>query len=114
MTVAGLDWLQLVVVALATYRTARIFTVDSIAQPWITRLYAWAWDDNEGHARPQPKGPVRTYVYELFSCPYCLGVWIAAVLWALARFGCSVTDALLVILASAGVQTFMQSQSEVE
>lgn len=112
--IAGLPWYALVLVALATYRTARIFTVDSIAQPWITWLYAWAWDDNEGRAQPQPNGPLRTYVYELFSCPYCLGVWIAAVLWALARYGCTVTDALLFILAAAGVQTFLQSQSEVE
>lgn len=99
----------LVVLALATYRVARIFTVDSISEPWIAFLYRWAWNPpRPGHAAEPKAGAYRTWIYELLSCPLCLGVWTSGALYALWRWGGGVMRGVVVVLAVAGVQAVLQ------
>ena len=137
------DWLALVVVVgFAAYRATRIVTTDSITERARERLYRWAWvedDETEAYASawlrwrgdepfpsavgvdenpypPMPRrGGFRTYVSELFQCPWCLGVWISfAVLafywWVVADGAAGVGWFLVLGLAVAGVQGFIASR----
>jgi hypothetical protein len=105
----------LVVLAFAAFRLTRMVTDDSLTHAFRGRLYRWAWNDAEpvevtdenGAAVmvPSSRGPVRSYVYELLTCPWCLGVWVSALVYVLWRWA----DVLpiragLVILALAGAQ----------
>lgn len=96
-------WFGLVISALAAYRATRIFTRDSITDPWRDRLFEWAWDDSSGQT--QPRNALRTYVYELLTCPMCLGVWFAAGAYVTYRYwDNTVTRGVLYVLAIAGLQ----------
>jgi Protein of unknown function (DUF1360) len=128
------SWLGFVVVILASYRLTRVVTTDSISERARDRLYRWAWvEDNEPEAyaaarvrwqddppfdaegRPMPRvGGFRTYVNELFNCPWCLGWWVSyAVLafWAwVVRDGMNVAAYLVAGAAVAGAQGFLASR----
>ena len=43
-------------------------------------LHAWLWPGREQGA-PQPPG-ARGWAAYLLSCPWCLGAWLCAALWA--------------------------------
>lgn len=129
-----IGWLGFVVVVLATYRATRIVTTDSITDRARDRLYAWAWvepidvEDYAAAARrarsrgfapadnaPLPRGGgLRTYVNELFNCPWCFGVWVAYAFTAawcwLVLDGVSVVEYLFIGLAVAGAQGFIASR----
>lgn len=113
-----IGWFAFVVVGLATYRLARIVTLDTISQPFRDSLFRWAYDVNnpvevDGERIASPRGPIRVWVYDLASCPLCAGVWIAAGLYVLWRW--SDSDAVrsgIVILAAAGVQCFLASRAD--
>lgn len=101
----------LAVMALATYRTTRIFTVDKLSEPWRVAVFAWAYVEQPGSA-PRPRGGAwRTWLYELISCPYCLSVWCAGALFLLWRWGGPSLRGLIAVLAIAGVAAFMQSHT---
>lgn len=78
----------IVLVGLAAYRATRLVTTDTLTDPIRDALYHWAWDDEhprvvvlrsgEQVQEPSPRGPVRTWLYELATCPHCVGVWAAA------------------------------------
>lgn len=126
-----MSWLGLVVCALAAYRLTRIVTTDTISEPWRDRLYRWAWVDpsaddyDERHADatrggefvPYPRqGGLRTYVNELFNCPWCFGVWVSAAVVAvwcwIVRDGISVALYLAMVFAVAGAQGFLASRQD--
>lgn len=86
-----------VVVALASYRAARIVTRDSISEPFRGWVYRWAWVSED-----QPRAPWRTYVYEVLSCVLCLSVWCAA-LGYVAWVNWSWSHPVLFVLAIAGL-----------
>lgn len=103
----------LVVLAFAAYRAARLVTTDSISETYRSRLYAWAWNDDGGRA-PEAvlrAGAWRTYVYELVSCAFCLGVWAAAVVYGLWRTDWAPARGLVVVLAVAGGQAMLASRA---
>lgn len=125
--------LGLVVVVLAAYRLTRIVTTDSISERPRELLYAWAWVEpdeqiayasswlrwREGQSMatvdehpPLPRrGGLRTYVNELFQCPWCLGVWISAAVFALWQWvDVDVVQVVLIMLAIAGAQGWLQSR----
>lgn len=125
--------LSFVVVVLAAYRATRIVTTDSLTERFREALYRWAWvesDETEAYASswlrwnaPAPlvagaalprRGGFRTYVSELFQCPWCLGVWVSyaitAAWWWGVRDGGSVFVFVIVGLAVAGGQGFMASR----
>jgi hypothetical protein len=51
---------------LATYRLARLLTMDDLTKPARDRV--WTWASNRGWHR----------LAELVTCPHCVGVWAAA------------------------------------
>ena len=110
----------LVLIALATYRAARFFAADSLWAVPRQRLYRWAWDDEHpdvlddgvGTFVPHSRGPVRSYVYELATCQWCLGVWLAVGFYAAWRWGGNVSHAIIAVLAIAGGQGFLVSRGD--
>ena len=119
------DLVTIVILGLAAYRAARLIATDSLTQDARAALYRWAWldppdgerawscFDKDGNDAPCPRGRVRPYVYELITCPFCIGVWMsgaAFVVWAL-WLGCfpNLAVSLLVVLAVAGVQSLAQA-----
>lgn len=76
------------ILALATYRAARLVTTDSLTDSLRERVKEWAWDSENARAEPDERGQItyvpiprggawRTYAYELIRCPHCMGVWFA-------------------------------------
>jgi hypothetical protein len=110
--------LGLVLVALAAYRLACLVAVDSISVPLRDRLYTFAWDESETEIDPNDhtklrarrRGPVRAWLYELVSCPYCLSVWFAAGLYAAWRWlDSTAIHVVIAMLAVAGAAALMVS-----
>jgi hypothetical protein len=57
---------DLVLDGLATYRLARLLTMDDLTKPARDRVWKWA-ADREMHR-----------LAEFVTCPHCVGVWVAA------------------------------------
>lgn len=96
----------IVVLGLAAYRAQRLVTADSITTALREALYRFAWVDADDALADHPvaRAPWRTYVYELFTCPWCLGIWSAGVVYVLWRWGGDVLRGVIVVLAIAAVQ----------
>lgn len=92
------SWFPLLLAILACYRLAMLVTQDAVAGQFRSYfgLHRRAW--------------VRNWLGELVHCPYCFGVWAAAVL-ALILYGPKWIT-LLYWLAIAGGQAFMQKISD--
>lgn len=88
----------LAVVILAAYRLAEIVAVDQISLPLRDFLARFA-------GKPYSLG---WYVAELFSCPFCIGVWIAAA-FAFVLKPTSFLDWFITWLAIAGGQAFLET-----
>jgi hypothetical protein len=58
--------IQLILLALATYRLARLFTIDTIFEP--LREFIW-----------KRKGP-ETMTGYLFTCVWCMSIWFGSLL----------------------------------
>lgn len=93
------------VLGLAAYRATRLITRDSITDRVRYAISRWAYDEN----REDWRGPTRRKVAEFVVCPWCVGVWVSAGLYAWwdhltgARF-------VVLILAVAGAQALLSSR----
>lgn len=89
------DWFTLLLAALVCYRIAMLITQDTIFQPirGYFGLHRYEW--------------VRSWLGELFHCPYCMGVWIALFI-SLGLYGLT-WQTLIYWPVIAGGQAFMQS-----
>lgn len=134
------DWLALVaILGLAAYRITRVVTTDSITERARERLYRWAWVEpdeavayqaawmrwngdapivnGDAPVPPMPRrGGFRTYVNELFNCPWCLGVWVSiglVVAWELVESSHrSIVWLAILAAAVAGFQGFVASRND--
>ncbi len=96
----------LVLMALATYRLARLIAIDD--GPWdvARRLRMWAGAYDYG-----PDRRPLTNLGRLIACPYCTGLYAALFVWIL-TYGpipARVSGAIIEILGLAGAQALMQS-----
>lgn len=102
-----------VVLAFATFRLARLVAIDSLTLPFRERIYDFAWTGEfpDGSARPEPvaRAPWRTYVYELVTCPHCIGVWWAIAVYCAWRWGGDVALGIIAVIAIAGAQSALSS-----
>lgn len=74
-----LDTSDLVLTSIATHKAARLITKDRVTSPVrapFTR-YEGPSGPNEVDELPRGRG-LRHAIGELLTCPYCLGMWIAA------------------------------------
>jgi len=82
----------------ANYRLSRLISIDEITKPVRSLI---------GRKVTADKHNFWWWLAELINCPHCVGVWIAAVLaWFIAY---SITEFVLLWLAIAGAQSFLQS-----
>ena len=93
-------------ITLATYRLIRLFVYDALTKFFREQF----WDAKETRGKvllTKPKGGPRRTLADLLSCPWCFGVWAAAMvsffylLTPLAVFP-------VLLLAIAGVATWIQ------
>lgn len=63
-------WLLVLLVALATYRVARVLTQEELFRPWRERV-------------ARRFGPESKLTY-LVECPACVSIWVGAILATLA------------------------------
>lgn len=126
MILPSIGWI--IVLALAAYRTVRIICCDSLSAPLRSRFYDFVWVDLHDPEyptrfalakvknpalvpdRPLPRrGGMWTWLYELLTCPHCLGVWFAVAAYCTWRWGGDVGLAVLAVLAIAGAQSVIVS-----
>lgn len=95
-----------VMMALATYRLARLFAVDDGPWDFARRLRMAAGAYSYG-----PDGRPATNLGRLISCPYCTGLYAALFVWALhySSLPAWVKKPIIEVLGVAGAQALAQS-----
>ncbi len=69
---------DVVLTALAVYRTARTLSKDAVTSPLRAPFTSYVEPAGPGEVTEAPRsGPVRHAVGELLSCPFCLSQWVA-------------------------------------
>lgn len=102
------DPLRLVVAALATYRLARLLALDEGPAGILkTVRQALGGEDIDPETLQ-----ARTNLGRGVTCPYCLGVWVAAALSLLSLFPSSLGDFFLTVFGLAGAQAYLQGNSD--
>jgi hypothetical protein len=103
---ADLTLIDYALITLATWRLIRLFVYDAITK-FIREQFADAIKELDAHVLVKPKSGPRRTLYELFHCPWCIGVWLAAtvtffyLLTPLAVFP-------IILLAISAVASFLQ------
>ena len=110
-----------VLLAFAAYRAARAVALDDISLPLRERLYEFAYDDehpvidefDRTLTRPGVRAPWRTWLYQLFTCPLCIGFWISAAFYSAWRWlDYEAVHVVIIIFAIAGAQCFLQQRDD--
>ena len=103
---AELTLTDFVLITLASWRVTRLFVYDAVTK-WFREQFWDAKKVGKGFVLEKPKvGPRRTLA-DLFSCPWCFGVWASA----LVIFCYLVTEWAyypILFLAISAVATFLQ------
>lgn len=101
---------DLILITLATWRLTRLFINDS-----ITKFFREQFFDLEaagrGYTLVKPKRGPRRILNELLTCPWCLGVWMSAIV----TFFYLLTEMALypvIFLAVASVASFLHLISQ--
>ena len=101
-----LSTVDFVLMTLATWRLTRLFVYDNITQ-FIREQFFDVMKTEKGYTLEKPKvGPRRTMA-DLFSCPWCMGVWVAAVVIFFYLITPYATY-IVMLLALSAVATFLQ------
>jgi hypothetical protein len=58
---------------------------------------------------PAVRAPWRSWLYDLFTCVHCLGVWFAIAVYCAWRWGGDVALGILAVIAIAGAQSALSS-----
>lgn len=93
-------------ITLATWRLIRLFINDAITK-FIREQFTDVVEELGGYRMVKPASGPRRTLYELFNCPWCLGVWLAATV----TFFYLLTPLAIypvIFLALAAVATFLQ------
>jgi hypothetical protein len=94
------DGARLLLAALAVFRLAQLVALDDGPFRVFARFRAWAGT--------HPNRVVRENLGALVRCPFCLGVWFAAMGAALVLWPSRIGDAFLLVLGLAGAQAFLE------
>ena len=98
--------IRVVLAAFAVFRLAQLITIDD--GPWDMffhlRVLAGVYDRDK-------TGRASTNIGRLFACPYCIGVWLSALALIPVFFSYGITDALVMALGIAGMQSALQDVS---
>jgi hypothetical protein len=100
--------LRFLLAALALYRVARMFTLEDGPFGLFDRFRLWLGKragNSESHG-------LAWTLAELFNCPHCIGVWLALLFAPAAIWPSRVGDGILIILALAGLQSYLTGRGE--
>src|SRR6185503_4052082 len=109
------DYLRLALVIFACYRLARLVAIDDGPSFVFKRIRLWFKDKAYYEA-----GSVKAMeddrnfgkwknLSEGVSCPFCMGMWFAAILFPLLIWPSYWGDALLLLGSISGAQAFLQT-----
>jgi hypothetical protein len=71
---------DLALITLATHKASRLLAKDRVTSPARAPFTRLQGDGGPGEVEEQPRGSgLRLAIGELLVCPYCLGLWIAAI-----------------------------------
>lgn len=101
------DWLRLLLAVLVIFRIARLITVDEGPFGIFSRFRKWT----AGLAAQAPRYSWRWTLGEIFSCPYCIGIYLALPA-ALPFSKGSFTDFIIFWLAISGAQVFLEDLNQ--
>ena len=105
---------DLVLLGFSTYRLGRMTVYDKVTEPLRQPFTATAPDSSGAGKTTVPKGQgARRAIGELFSCPICMGTWIAAGLVYGLDIAPRATRAFLAITSSVGVAEVINAATEV-
>jgi hypothetical protein len=99
------DVMRFLLVCLATYRVSELFSLDNGPYDIFLNLRKWL-----GVRASEGSATWRTLA-DLINCPFCLGIWFALAGVLLLIWHTRYSDLILIWLAIAGVQTFLESSS---
>jgi len=91
-----MPWYDLVLLVLASFRLTHLLVFDVITEPLRRPLLG------------------RPFIGTLISCYWCTGIWVSAGLVAGLAFWPSVVRWILLVLAVAGAQSFLESRLDRE
>lgn len=74
---ADLTLIDFTLMTLATWRLIRLFVYDHITK-WLREQFYDVKKVGKGYTLEKPKFGVRRTIADLFTCPWCMGVWMAA------------------------------------
>lgn len=115
-----LPFLQLVVLAAASYRITRFFVWDSLmgANPESGTAFS-QWVDEFAYTEDgSDRSWLRGKIGDLLVCPWCMGWWVSVAVygvwaWATDQWtGYPIAVHVLSVFAIAGVQGFLDSLTE--
>lgn len=97
--------IRLVLAALAVFRAAELFSVDDGPFAVFKRLRKFLGQKAAGATELD-------FWYNLaalVNCPFCIGVWLSAVMYLLIVYQTPLGDFVLTVLAISGLQSFLTS-----
>jgi hypothetical protein len=108
-----IDALDLTLLALATYRLGRMIAYDKVAEP-LRKPFTRTVPDHSGAGMtviPKGEGVIRAFG-QLFSCPICVGTWVAALLVYALYFFPDPARVFLFITAAVGGAELIHNATE--
>ena len=106
MPLSALTFTDYILITLASWRVTRLFVYDAITKVVREQFYDVVQTDRGPVLQKAASGPRRTLA-DLFSCPWCFGMWAAAVV----TFLYLLSDWMIyptILLALSAVATFLQ------
>jgi len=100
--------LWLTIDALAVYRLTILLTRDTITEPFRGRIRAAGYT---GTGAPRPGRGALRWLFDLVTCPWCSGVWIAGVVVLLTVYVPSGWKYVAYLLACAAAAGFLSEKS---
>lgn len=102
---------EFIILALAIFRLIRLASYDSIAQFARDVFTDTTWEEQKDGTflvtRTKPKSGFRRKCYELFVCPWCIGVWLSGAV-VFFFFLTEIAWPFILLLALAGVASLFQ------
>ena len=81
-----MDLTALVLLALAAFRVTRFIIFDSLIDEPRDKFHIWLVTKKEGDFRKPRTSIWMSKIHDLFSCTWCVGVWVSVLLyWVYAR-----------------------------
>ena len=94
--------MDLILLSLANYRLSKLITTESGPFEMFSKLRSYLGRQATIEDEYQP---ARQTIAELFNCPYCIGVWLAGILYVFRK----PLKTFIVVFSISGIQSLLQS-----